>query len=222
MASFETLLEAVNRGDTAMVKALLQAEPAIASGRTNKQEGAILAALYRGLDEIVAALVAHTTLDVFEAAALGRIDRLRELVDYDPSLLGQYSADGWTPVHLAAFFGQREAAAYLLDKGASLTVASKNGMANQPLHAAIAGKTDRLLVELLLDQGADVGYRAGAGVTALHLAASRGDAKLVELLLQRGADPTAQMDDGTTAAGIAEKRGHEFVAAQLKAYEQAH
>jgi hypothetical protein len=88
VATFEMLLNAVNRGDTEMVKALLQAQPTIASARTNKEEGAILAALYRGLDDIVAALLPHTTLDIFEAAALGKTERVRELVGYDPSLVG--------------------------------------------------------------------------------------------------------------------------------------
>jgi ankyrin repeat protein len=215
--TFETLLDAVNRGDTATVKVLVEADPAIASARTSSQPSAILAALYRGLDEIVAALVAHIPLDVFEAAALGRTDRVRELVDYDPSLVGQYSHDGWTPLHLAAFFGRCQVAEYLLDKGAKPSLLSKNAMANQPLHAAIAGKTDRRLVELLVERGAGVNERAAMGVTPLHLAASRGDAGLVEFLFQRGADPTAQMDDGTTPDAIAAKRGHEGVAAQLKA-----
>jgi uncharacterized protein len=221
MATFEALLDAVNRGDTAMVKALLQAQPAIASARTNQQEGAVLAALYRGLDDIVAALLPHTTLDVFEASALGKIDRVRELVGYDPSLLGQFSHDGWTPLHLAGFFGQLETAEYLLDKGADLSVKSQNPTANQPLHSAIAGKTNHRLIELLIERGANVNEPGGMGVTPLHLAASRGDGRLVELLLEKGANITARMDDGSTAAAIAEKRGHAFVAAQLKAYDQS-
>src|SRR5947208_3398661 len=81
-------------------------------------------------------------MDVFEAAALGDTGRVRELVKKSPDLLRQHSTDGWTALHLAAFMGHRQTAEALLDLGADLAAISKNQMANQALHAALAGKMD--------------------------------------------------------------------------------
>jgi ankyrin repeat protein len=157
-------------------------------------------------------------MDVFEAAALGETSRVKELVKKDRESVRRHSSDGWTALHLAAFMGHRQTAEALLEMGAELSAFSKNQMANQPLHAALAGKTDRAVVEMLLQRGADVNARGASGVTPLHLAASRGDGVLCDLLISKGADPAARMDDGTTAEALAGKRGHSAVAEQLRRY----
>jgi ankyrin repeat protein len=57
----------------------------------------------------------------------------------------------------------------------------------------VTQRNDLSAVQWLLDKGADVDGRwssAGAIVTPLHLAASRGHAALVRSLLEAGADPT--------------------------------
>ena len=72
------------------------------------------------------------------------------------------SSDGWTPLHLAAFFGKGDAARLLLNKGASVTARSTNQMANTPLHAAAAGKHAEI-VKLLLDHGANANARQHGG-----------------------------------------------------------
>ena len=62
-----------------------------------------------------ALLAVDPELDVFEATALGYIDRLRERLDEDPARAVAFSADGFTALHFAAFFGKAEAARVLLD-----------------------------------------------------------------------------------------------------------
>ena len=47
---------------------------------------------------------------MFEAATFGDLDRLTELLAEDPELVDAISGDGFTPLHLAAFFGQSDAA----------------------------------------------------------------------------------------------------------------
>ena len=46
---------------------------------------------------------------MFAAAATGRTDDLRRALK-DTVAAGAYAYDGWTPLHLAAFFGRLEAA----------------------------------------------------------------------------------------------------------------
>jgi ankyrin repeat protein len=112
--------------------------------------------------------------------------------------------------------GHRETAEALLQAGADVAAFSQNPMANQPLHAALAGKIDRPLIHMLLDRGADTKARGGEGVTPLHLAASRGDEVFCDLFISKGADPAAKMDDGTTADALAAKRGYPAVAERIR------
>jgi hypothetical protein len=68
--------------------------------------------------EEAAPLVARgATVDVFAAAHLGMFDRLRELVDADPSLVHARGGDGKTPLHCARTV---EIAQFLIDRGAHI------------------------------------------------------------------------------------------------------
>ena len=79
----------------------------------------LLQAVYEGnqarADELLAA---GPELDVFEAAAVGKTDRLRELLDEDPALANAWATDGFQPLGLACFFGHVEVARLLVERGA--------------------------------------------------------------------------------------------------------
>ena len=172
-------------------------------------------ALYeRRQADVDAILATDPDLDVFEAAALGRADRVSELVAADPSRATAYSADGFTALHLAAFFGKVEAARELLAAGASPHVYGTNGLANQPLHAAAAGRHVEVC-RVLLAAGADVAAAEHGGFTPLHQAADHGDVEMLELFLSAGADPRAALPDGRTPADLARANGHVDVARRL-------
>jgi ankyrin repeat protein len=176
--------------------------------------GAILLALYAGdRDEVDRLLTAdpEPQLDVFEAAALGRTYRVVELVSADPALAaGYHEGDGFTPLHLAAYFGGAVVVRALLDAGADPDAPARSAAGMRALHSAAAtgGRGDVEVARLLLDAGADVNARQHGGYTALHAAAHNGNAELVDLLVERGADPTLVTDDGQTAADLATAGGH--------------
>lgn len=128
-----------------------------------------------------------------------------------------HDADGWTPLHLAAFHGDAETVTLLLAQGADPLARSRNAMANTPLHAALAGAESELVVRALLAGGGSAVLAAASGVTPLHLAAARGNRALAELLLAHGADARAAMDDGKRPHEIAAERGHADVADWLAA-----
>jgi uncharacterized protein len=154
----------------------------------------LLPALYRGdRNRVTELLAANPDLDVFEAAAVGQADRLRELLDEDPSRANAFGNDGFHPLGLACFFGHLEAARLLIDRGADVNALSRNEhVQTAAIHAATAAQTtDEAtryeLVRLALEHGADPNLRQGGGFRALDAARQNGDARVEQLLLEHGA-----------------------------------
>ncbi len=152
----------------------------------------LLQALYAGdrarVDEVLAA---DPKLNVFEAAAFGQVDRLRELLDEDPSRASAFGDDGFHPLGLACFFGHLEAARLLLDRGADVNALSTNEhVQTAAIHAAAAaagGEATRYeLVKLALEHGADPNLGQGGGFRALDAARQNGDSRVEQLLLEHG------------------------------------
>lgn len=126
------------------------------------------------------------------------------------------SADGFTALHLAAFFGQPAVARLLLERGADPNPWASGDLRVQPLHSAVAGGHAEV-AEMLILGGADIDAAQRLGYTPLMGAAQNGMAATVELLLARGAAPKARNDDVLTAAELADRAGHHEVAATIRA-----
>jgi len=203
----EALLTAIRSRDRATIERMLQEDPALASHRAAGGESLVLYACYIGASELAPLLLRGQAPLAAEAAALGDVHALRTAIEDDDDTRVLRSSDGWTPLHLAAFFGHTDAVALLIDLGAPLNALSTNATRNTPLHASLAGATNAAIVRRLVIAGADVEARGAHGITPLHLAASRGDQALCELLVARGADPQARMDDGNTPSTLATARG---------------
>lgn len=210
------LLAAIDAGDADRVERLVTADPALANVRGDDGVSALLRARYRFDRPVLDVLLAaDPDMDVFDAAALGHLDRLRARLDEDPARATAFAGDGFTALHLAAFFGKAEVTRTLLDAGASVDTYSRNPFANQPLHAAAAGRHVDVC-RLLLAAGADVNAPQHGGYAPLHEAAGNGHVELAELFLSAGADPLATTADGATAADVAERAGHLDLAARLR------
>ena len=209
-------IDAVKAGDATEVNRQLDADPKLLRAKDEKGVSAILLAMYHGKRDIARLLVARgADLSFHEACAAGETDRAQEMLKSDPALLDTRSADGYPPLGLAIFFGNRDLAKFLIAHGADVNAAADNAQRVAPVHAASA-VCDHELLTMLLDRGADANARQQMDYTPLHTAASRGDVVMAKLLLDRGADPHVKGSDGMSVADIARKYGHPEFAAWIE------
>ena len=125
------------------------------------------------------------------------------MLDGEAELVTSWSNDGFTALHLAAFFGQEEAAELLVARGAEVNVVARNPtIVVTPLHSAAAG-SHAGIVKLLLEHGADPNAAQDGGFTPLHSAAGNDDRDSAEALLEAGADPSLANDEGKLPADLA-------------------
>jgi len=154
------------------------------------------------LSRVAALVEADPSLAIFAAAILGQTDELERLLAANRALSSILSSDGWTPLHLAAFYGKIDAARALLNKGAPVNARSTNAMENTALHAAAAGRHCDV-AKLLLERGAEANARQHGGWTPLHAAAQNGDLDMAKALLAAGADIRARADNKQSALDLA-------------------
>lgn len=127
-------------------------------------------------------------LDVFHAAAFGRSDRLREILDEEPGAARAWSPDGFTALHLAAFTDAEEAARLLVEAGADLAARSRHETITgvRPLNTAAFARA-HAVARVLLEAGADPDAEGEPGATAMMAARAQGDEEMERLLLGHGA-----------------------------------
>ena len=163
----------------------------------------ILQAKYRGNNARVEELLkAGPALTIFEAAATGQTARVRELIAADPSIINAYAPDGFHPLGLAAFFGNKDTVETLLQAGADVNQQSREAMKVSALHSSAAALRPDIAA-LLLAKGANPNLRGEAGITAFHSVGATGQIELAEMLSKHGGDLNAADNSGKTPLAYA-------------------
>jgi ankyrin repeat protein len=211
------LLEAIGARAIDRFRELLAADPKLASARDPRGVSVLMTARYHQRFDMVEAVLERRgdDLDVFESAALGKLERLTRLLAQDPRSMDSFSADGFTPLQLATFFSEPATSRLLLQRGANVELVSKNPMALRAIHSAAAGGSTEIVEKVLL-AGADANARQHGGFTALQAAAGAGRVDMVRALLAHGADRNAKNDAGRTARDLAAEKGHTAVVKLLE------
>ncbi|KAF4089341.1 hypothetical protein AMELA_G00065800 [Ameiurus melas] len=120
-------------------------------------------------------------------------------------MVNRTTESGFTPLHIAAHYGNVNVATLLLNRGAAVDFTARNGIT--PLHVASKrGNTN--MVRLLLDRGAKIDAKTRDGLTPLHCAARSGHDPAVELLLERGAPILARTKNGLSPLHMAAQGDH--------------
>src|ERR1700689_4547703 len=132
--------ELLQAGDADGLRQLLEQDPSAADERDANGVSLLMQCLYRGRRDLAESIAGRKKgLDIFEAASLGRIERLKECCR-DASSINSYSKDGFTALHFACFFGQPDAARVLIEGGAAVDVVAANATQVIPLHSAASSR----------------------------------------------------------------------------------
>jgi uncharacterized protein len=200
-SSEQEFFDAIKKGNSERVGELLKQQPTLIKASTKNGTTPILLSVYADHPEIAESLLATgIEPNIFEAAATGRIQRVRKLLEKDPTLAKAYSADGWTALHLN--WGHLDIVELLLDSGADINAVSRNKFVATPLQGAAVTKRIEL-ARLLIGRGAKLSPRGEGGDSPLHECAGNGAIEIARLLLDHGADINAKDDEGKTPLAIA-------------------
>jgi ankyrin repeat protein len=205
--------------DAFRVGALLSEDPDMVTTRDPEGRTPILLALYFR-NEALATLIRERTPtpDVYEAAALGETELVKDLLGEIPEGANAMAPDGFGLLGLSVYFGRVETARFLLGEGANPNTSSANQFKVRPIHSAAAHlDADRSLdlVRILLEGGADPNVTQAGGWTPLHQAAAHGREEVAKLLVEKGASLTAKSDDGRTPLEMARAKKHTELEALL-------
>jgi len=208
----QAFFDAIKAGKVAEVRSLAANYPALATARDANGVSAILVAIYNRQPLVAAALVEiGAPIDIFEASALGLVDRMTALLTEDRTSASAYAQDGFYPLGLAAFFGHLDAVRTLIAAGADVRATARNPFKVQPIHAAAASR-NLDIIRAVLAAGADPNIPQQQGFLPLHEAASNGNREMAELLVGGGANPRLANDAGKTSIDLARDKGHTALA----------
>jgi uncharacterized protein len=211
----EEFFDAIQQGDLGEVERLLSLDSSLVYEKDNGL-GPVMVAAYNKKSEIADFLSEKTgSLNIFEAAALGKINQIMRHLARDPLLVNAYSSDGFQPLGLACFFGHYETVKYLINAGAVLNSSALNLQGSTPLHSATTAGHLKVVI-LLLNHNANPNSHDNNGFTPLHIACQNGNTRMIRSLLFNGADMTISSHQGELPLDLAIRAGHTEAITLLK------
>ena len=169
-----TIFQLIEAGDVEGIRAVLADDPAAAAAHDEQGLTAVMRAAYRGMDVLVAVRSADPPLEPFDRIVVGHSDGLPAPDAWTP--------DGFTPLHIAAFVDNVEAARKLLDAGADPNAVATASFARVTPLGTCAFANAVGVARILLEHGADPSIAENDRATPLAVAQANGFDELVALL----------------------------------------
>uniref|UniRef100_A0A0B7BIY6 ZU5 domain-containing protein n=1 Tax=Arion vulgaris TaxID=1028688 RepID=A0A0B7BIY6_9EUPU len=221
-AGFTPLYMASQEGHSEVVKFLLASG---ANQGLSTEDGftPLAVALQQGHDKVVSVLLEHDAKGKVRLPALhiaAKKDDVKSaalLLQNEQNSLELQTKSGFTPLHIAAHYGNTNVATLLIQRNADVNFRAKNNIT--PLHVCSRwGKLN--MVNLLLDNNATIDEKTRDGLTPLHCASRSGHESVVDTLLERGAPHSAKTKNGLTPLHMSAQGDHEDCA-RLLLYHKA-
>ena len=210
-AEVDPFRQAVIAGDLKVVQEFVARDQALVYSRDARGQSVYLLAAYSGRPEVMAYLESKgVTLDIYEAVAGEKMERVNELLRRAPGLVNTPSAAGDTPLHVAALSSRGSVIGSTIQYGPEFSL--RNPLRGNATAAHLAvGVNLRLEAEdmafAMVGNGLDPNRKTTNGDTIEHCAARTGYPRVIRLLLQKGADVNARNSAGKTAAETARSGG---------------
>jgi len=214
--SLSVLEEYIETGNSQDLELLLSRNPELVKQKTSHDISPLLLACYYHKPQIVQIILKYiTTITIHEACAVGLLQHVQMMIDHKKEIIDEISLQGFTPLGIAAHFGQEDIVKLLLTHRADPNIPSQNGYHVYPLHAALSANNSNIS-KMLIEAGAEVNAQQQGKISPLHLAAQHGNIELIILLLEHGANVQHFSTAGSSAADLAAAKGFHDIAQILK------
>jgi ankyrin repeat protein len=215
----QDITDLIKTGDNRQLEQKVRENPSIADIITEYGISLLQYAVYCRNIEAVDLIKKHKKqeLNIFEAVSVGDTLTSNQLLVKNPNLLNSYSADGFTLLGLASYFGHYSLVKLLIEKGANPNIPSNNQFKVAPIHSACS-ISNYEIAKLLIKNGANINSRQQQGYSPLHSTAHNGNVELSKLLIESGADVNAKADDGKTPLAMALEKGFKETSDLLQSY----
>ncbi|MCO7223592.1 ankyrin repeat domain-containing protein [Pleionea sp. CnH1-48] len=208
--SAEHLFQQISAGDIMGVGTQMESTPELAESTNEYGISPVMWALYHQQTAIAEIVYQHVKQpDVFHCAAMGDLDKLRQHIEDNKTLITQCTPDGFTALHFSCFFQRVDCALFLIEAGADVNAVTQNENKLSPIHSAAAAQSFEIM-EALLQFKADPDRQQQGGFTALMSAASHNNIELCELLIVHGATKKLTDDNGHTAWDHGNEKGFDI------------
>jgi ankyrin repeat protein len=219
-AETDAFRRAVLVGDLKAVQQGLERDPALLYSRDAHGQSVYLLACYAGQTAVASFFESKgLELDVYEAAASGKVDRVNALLRAAPGMVNMPNLAGDTPLHVAALCHRSEVIENAIAYGPDFAMRNpkrKNATAAHLGLQAAPKEAAEAIAFAMIGNGLDPNLATADGDTILHCAARRDYPRVIRLLLQKGANAEGKNAVGQTALDIAVAGGNGSAAALLR------
>ncbi|WP_343555362.1 ankyrin repeat domain-containing protein [Sphingobacterium sp.] len=214
--NLSVLEQYIEEGKSHDIDLLLIGNPELLQETTSHGISPLLLACYYNKPQIIRILLQHTkSMTIHEACAVGLTSYLEAIIVQAPTVVNEWSSQGFTPLTIAVYFNKVDIVRLLLSKKVNPNAVTKNEQLTTALHIAASNNNEEI-GKLLLEANANVNVIQATGDTPLHFAAQHGNIDFIVALLENGADTRIINISGLSPIDLAYEKGHREIAEILK------